>query len=33
MTLAAINRLVSHAHIIQLTGESYRRRTAMKERK
>jgi DNA replication protein DnaC len=33
MTVAAIDRLVHHAHIIQLTGESYRRKTAMKEEK
>ena len=33
MTVAAIDRLVHHAHIIQLTGESYRRKTAMKEGK
>jgi DNA replication protein DnaC len=33
MTVAAIDRLVHHAHIIQLTGESYRRKTAMKEYK
>jgi DNA replication protein DnaC len=33
MTVAAIDRLVHHAHIIQLTGESYRRKTAMKEDK
>jgi DNA replication protein DnaC len=33
MTVAAIDRLVHHAHIIQLIGESYRRKTAMKEDK
>jgi DNA replication protein DnaC len=33
MTVAAKDRLVHHAHIIQLTGESYRRKTAMKEEK
>jgi len=33
MTVAAIDRLVHHAHIIQLKGESYRRKTAMKEDK
>jgi DNA replication protein DnaC len=33
MTVAAIDRLVHHAHIIQLTGERYRRKTAMKEYK
>jgi DNA replication protein DnaC len=33
MTVAAIDRLVHHAHVIQLIGESYRRRTAMKEDK
>jgi DNA replication protein DnaC len=33
MTVAAIDRLVHHAHIIQLLGESYRRKTAMKEEK
>ncbi len=33
MTVAAIDRLVHHAHIIQLTGESYRRKTAMKKEK
>jgi DNA replication protein DnaC len=33
MTVAAIDRLVHHAHIIQLLGESYRRKTAMKEDK
>jgi DNA replication protein DnaC len=31
MTVAAIDRLVHHAHIIQLVGESYRRKAAMKE--
>jgi DNA replication protein DnaC len=30
MTFAAIDRQVHHAHIIQLTGESYRRKTTMK---
>lgn len=30
MTVAAIDRLVHHAHIIQLIGESYRRKSAMK---
>jgi len=33
MAVAGIDRLVHHAHIIQLTGESYRRKTAMKEEK
>ena len=33
MTVAAIDRLVHHAHIIQLIGGSYRRKTAMKEDK
>ena len=33
MTLEAIDRLVHHAHIIQLIGESYRRKTAMIEDK
>jgi len=33
MTVAAIDRLVHHAHIIQLLGDSYRRKTAMKVEK
>jgi DNA replication protein DnaC len=33
MTVAAIDRLVHHAHIIQLLGDSYRRKAAMKEEK
>jgi hypothetical protein len=33
MTLAGMARVVHHAHIIQLIGESSRRKTAMKEDK
>jgi DNA replication protein DnaC len=33
MAVVVIDRLVHHAHIIQLTGESYRRKTVMKEEK
>ncbi len=31
MTVAAIDRLVHHSHIIQLQGESYRRKAAIKQ--
>jgi hypothetical protein len=31
MTVAAIDRLVHHSHIIQLKGESYRRKAAIKQ--
>ncbi|WP_190322247.1 ATP-binding protein, partial [Candidatus Enterovibrio escicola] len=31
MAVAAIDRLVHHSHIIQLQGESYRRKTAIKQ--
>ncbi|WP_338066029.1 ATP-binding protein [Marinomonas primoryensis] len=33
MAVTGIDRLVHHTYIIQLTGESYRRKTAMKEEK
>jgi hypothetical protein len=33
MTVAAIDRLAHHAHILQLIGESYRRKTALKQEK
>ena len=33
MTLAAVDRLVHHATILELNVESYRRRTAVERRK
>lgn len=33
MAVAAIDRLIHHAHIIELGGESYRRRTYMQQQK
>ena len=33
MALAAIDRLIHHAHVIELRGESYRKRAFKSQRK
>jgi len=32
MAVAAIDRLIHHAHVIELSGESYRKKTHMQQR-